>query len=145
MTGYARKPVRIADLKHRVTVCAADEVIVDDTTMALHRRVAFDAWACIDVKRGSAFAPDGTVVDAEQRPTHRITIRARADREITAAAWLYEERRIGPARWYRILDGWDSTGDGRFWTYNVRMMQRADSAPAPASDLIPAYNGPREN
>jgi hypothetical protein len=128
------KTIRVSDLRSKIVVCNADEVITADGRMRLDRRTAFDSWACIEAKRASAFFRDGGVDDAaKDKRSHVLTMRARPDKIVVAGCWIFEDLRLSPPRWYRVL-GLSSTGDnGSFWVLDVRLLQADDLAlPLPA-------------
>jgi head-tail adaptor len=131
--------IRTADLRHKIVVCASDEVITAAGTMRLDRRSAFDSWAKIEAKASHVTASDGGVVAETDKRTHRITMRARPDKIIGTAAWIYEDLRLSPPQWFKIL-GWKPTGDNNtFWALDVRLVQQSDVAvPLAAKPSAPA-------
>lgn len=137
--------IRIGDLSHRITVCAASEVVSAAGGLVLERKTAFDAWAAIEAKRGSQFARDGGTFDASKVRTHKVTLRARPDFPLTQAAWIHEPRRLSLPLWYRVLSE-QSHCDGHWWLLDVALVQRSDDA-APRDErsakppLIPASPG----
>lgn len=117
--------ISIAALKHQVYLCTMNDVVTDGEGMRLSRTGVFRAWAAIEAKRGSMYAPTGVVIE-ESRATqsHLITIRYRYDFEISSAAWLYEEPLKSPPRWYKVLKVKEACSE--WWTLSCRLVEKSD-------------------
>lgn len=127
---------KIADMIHRVVICTAKDVIVSGSQIELSRELAFDTWAAITPHRGSLFGADGSAIKEDrERQSHIIKIRYRDDREISAKAWIYEQRLKSSPRWFKILDVKDVDEVQRYWEFSVRLVERSDSAIQPSSAL----------
>jgi head-tail adaptor len=122
----------IRDFKHRITLCSASDVVTEGGTMVLSRVAAWDAWAHIEESRGSFFSRDGYAVK-EQRDqrSHKICIRYRTDKEISGAAWIYEQRAKSSPRWFKVLSVCDKGEMGRFWQLECRLVERSDDVVKP--------------
>lgn len=130
----------IADLCWRVALCSAKDVVVNGSTMEIRRDTVIWSWAQIKgyygfpVTHGLA---GYTILDPRTKLTHSITIPNRFDMLITSAAWVYEERRISPSRWYKVL-GYSEPG--RFVVLMVRLEEQSDAALPPTNELSPQPN-----
>lgn len=127
------KIIRITDLKHWVVLCAQHDIVMQaDGTMVLAREGIAGMWAMIVPKRGSTFSREGYVVQdpgggKREIRSHIVTIRQRADLDITAFAWVYERKRQSPSRWFKLLGTMDTHEDGRFTSLDVVMLERGDT------------------
>ena len=132
----------ISDYRHRVVLCHADEVAaLSDGSLSLTRSRAWDAWAVIEEKRGSAFGRDGQVVkENRDQSSHEIYIRYRSDKVITVAAWVYEARLRSEPRWFKILQVKDVGENGYQWCMTCRLVSKSDADPAP-QDTANATSG----
>lgn len=121
----------IADRKHKLLVCRADDVVIDGAEIRLEKSGIYAGWAAIKAKKPSTYVPQGvTVGEPVDKPTHVITMNFRSDVEITSAAWLYEARLKSPPRWFKILslvEGCD------YFEFHCRLTERSDIAPVPSN------------
>lgn len=129
-----RKVYKSKDLDHRITLCSADDVAFENKEMRITRKGMYSTWAQIDVKKPSYFASSGAPAVAENRDvyTHCITIHYRPDVEITAAAWIYEERLKSPPRWFKVVDVEEVFEQSQYWDLNCRLVQKGDDIVRPA-------------
>lgn len=126
---------KIAALKHRIALCRMEDVVTQDGEMHLTRKDVFHAWARIEAKQGSAFSPAGYSVDEPRTTkTHEIYIRYRSDMEISAMAWIFEERLKSSPRWFKILKVSDYMEDGQWWCFKCRIVERSDDVTEPAAN-----------
>lgn len=133
----------ISDMIHRVAICTAKDVVVSGASIELSRELAFDTWAAITPHRGSMFGKDGSAIKEDrERQSHVIKIRYRDDREISASAWIYEQRLKSSPRWFKILDVKDVDEVQRYWEFSVRLVDRSDNTIAPSnSPAVPLPEG----
>jgi head-tail adaptor len=121
----------VADLKHRITLCSQRDV-VSGGTLELNRVKVFDTWAMIRPVTSSAFSRDGfTVKDAQDQQTHEIVMRYRVNYDITVAAWVYEERRKSPPRWFRVIRVVNMDEASQFISLKCKLYESNDDAPTP--------------
>ena len=102
----ATKELKIKDLKHRIALCTASDVVIDGQTMEIRREAVRWTWANIEHQThlSSFLSRVGYAVQEQAaRPTHRIRVRAGHDLDYAATAWVYEERLKSPPRWYKFL------------------------------------------
>lgn len=112
--------------KHRVHVCRNEDVVVDGQ-LIFQRRSLFEGWAMIDPRRTQTFGADGhSIYEERDRRTHFIRMRYNPDVEYSVAAWLYEERRKSPPRWFKILFSGDEYETSQYWKFECRLMERGD-------------------
>jgi hypothetical protein len=125
--------VSIADLRHRVKLCTALDVVVEGEGLRLARKEAFGAWAAIEAKRGSMYGPNGVVIQENANvQSHLIVLRYRYDFVISSAAWIFEEPLKSEPRWYKILSVKDTTSE--WWTLSCRIVEKADDISQPQGD-----------
>lgn len=132
----------IAALKHRVQLCTMNDVVIEGEGMRLTRTDVFGAWAAIDAKRGSMYAPGGVVIEENREvQSHLITIRYRYDFEISSAAWIFEEPLKSPPRWYKILAVKEATCE--WWVLSCRIVEKSDfvSKPQEGEEKEPGFLG----
>jgi Phage head-tail joining protein len=121
------KRTRIADLKHRVQLCTAHDVVTEDNQLRIIKTSAMTVWASIEATRGSFYTPDGVTLDKDrEKPSHDICIRYRPEILISSTAWLYEARIKAPARWFKVLEVRDGPDAGRTWKLRCRLMEASD-------------------
>jgi hypothetical protein len=136
----------IANLRHRVTICRQDDIIMDGTDMRLNREGVWQAWADIEAKRASTFSPQGmSMMDNRNQRSHIITARYRDDTNISAMAWIYEERIKSSPRWFKILSVNQTECKGsQFFNFDCRVVERSDTAAKPThSPAMPLPEGVR--
>lgn len=120
---------KIADRRHRVTICSAQDVVTEAGELRLTRVGAWDCWAAIKATRPSTFGRDGYVVkDPREGASHEIAIRYRTDKLISAAAWVYEARRKSAPRWFKVLS---IRQEGEELILSCRLIERSDDVLAP--------------
>jgi head-tail adaptor len=130
----------ISALRHRVVLCSQKDVITSHGSLTLIRKEVMATWASIEAKRGSMFSPNGqAMMDNRNERTHIIKIRYRPDLEVSSYAWIYEERRISPPRWFKILTV-DQTEDGcsPCYEFGCRLVERSDEAQRPDTPTVVA-------
>jgi hypothetical protein len=131
----AKKAVAIGDLRHRITLCTASDVVVDGASIVIHRTEALKRWAKIEEKSGSLWSPEGVAVkESRDRQTHCIFVRRSKQFEISAAAWIYEARQDLPPRWFKILKVKEIEETGVypwFWEFSCRLVEKSDLAIGP--------------
>lgn len=144
--------VSIGDMKHRVTLCSADDIAENDGRIVIARRSVVTVWAKIEEDRGSFWSRQGFAVkEQRETPSHSIFIRYRAQFDITAHAWIFEDRKNAPARWWKVLEVQEIEDLGvykRFWKLRCRLVERSDTASAPqgpAEPKSPAAAAPLPN
>jgi head-tail adaptor len=130
------RPTTIADLRHRIVLCTMHDVMAHGGTMELTRTAAAKCWAGIRPFRSRAvfMSPVGfAIMDPGLHQDHVVTIRKQVDVDVTSAAWIYEERRKSPPRWYKVL-GWAERGN--WGELSCHLHEKSDSAQPPVSDLL---------
>ena len=133
-TATYHKPT-VASLRHRVALCSMRDVVAKDGSIELTRKEITKTWAAIDVYRhhGSFMSQAGIVIlEAAHRQTHVVMVRAQLGLDFTSAAWVYEERRKSPPRWYKVLSFADP---GNWVELAVHLVEKSDTAVAPKGDL----------
>ena len=130
--------VQIGQMRHRLALCRADDIVIDGATIVLKRAEVLKVWASISEKHGSLWSREGYAVkESRDAQSHDVCIRYRKDFEIASAAWLYEERRDNPARWWKVLKVGEKQEIGVsqwFWTLGCRLVEKSDFALAPVDD-----------
>lgn len=125
--------ISIKDLRHKVWLCSAQDVIVAPGEIEIARQPVLWASARIQPKRGQQFAASGFAAhDEAEKPSHEITIRFRPDVDIHSTAWLYEERLQSGRRWYKVLDHHESEC-GRWVFLRCRLVEKGVTAPPPSA------------
>jgi head-tail adaptor len=128
-----KSKISVAALRHRISLCTMQDVVVDGDEMRLTRKEVFGAWAAIETKRGSMFATGGVVIqEAQDVQSHLITIRYRYDYTISSAAWVFEQRLKSEPRWYKILSVKDTTSE--WWVLSCRLVEKSDLVSQPQPD-----------
>lgn len=117
----------IGQLNRLVRICSSDDVVVEGS-MCLKRKGVRPAFAQISpltgITQGAAWSASGRNV--EDKPTHKVTLRAIPDLEITRTAWLYEERYTSANRWFKVLTSRESE-DAQWWIFFVIVDSRTDT------------------
>jgi hypothetical protein len=132
------KELRIADLKHRVALCTASDVVVDGSTMDIRRETVKWAWAAIEhqTHMSSFLSRAGyAALENAARPTHRIRVRTGLELDYSATAWVYEQRLKSPPRWYKFLG---FVEEGCFTLLECHLQERNDDARPSDGPLAPA-------
>jgi hypothetical protein len=104
--------VKISQLKRRVAICTMKDVVMSSDTMELRREAVVWTWAKIDHQQHlpSFISEAGFAIkELATRATHRIRVRSGLGIDYSSAAWIYEEFRQSPARWYKVLGFVDDT------------------------------------
>lgn len=123
--------------KHWMQVCSARDVIVGDQ-LQFSQKFIYEGWAMINPRRQQTFSAEGhSVMEEKDRRTHFIHMRYNPNVEITTSAWIYEERRLSPPRWFKILFSGDEYEDGRYFKFDCRLMEAGDSIIEPSDQNIP--------
>jgi hypothetical protein len=126
---------RISDFNHRISICTMLDVVEDGTTMTLSRVPAANVWAKIYAlpHLPSFMSPIGYAIKEDaNRVTHWITLRYKIDMDFSSAAWIYEERRKSPPRWYKVLGFYDSD----LWiTLHAHLIERSTKVTPPRTLL----------
>lgn len=134
----AEKKIKIADLKHRIALCTAKDVVVNGSTMEIRRETVKWAWANIEHQTHlSSFLSQAGYATKEiaERPTHRIRVRYGLELDYSATAWVYEQRLKSPPRWYKFL-GFVEECD--FVMLECHLQERNDDARPSDGPLAPA-------
>ena len=130
----------IGQLKHRVRICSLKDVVDSNGTMQLARNDVYSCWANIYAVRGAMFSKAGyTIKENLDYRTHICRVRYQQSIDITSAAWVYEERRKSPPRWFKVLNISDLDEDSRWYEFEVRLVETSIEAVAPVakpSDLL---------
>jgi hypothetical protein len=128
---------KIHELNRRVVLCSQDDVVVNATTMELKRTGVVWAWARIKSHYGLpsyvSAQSDYTVMDPRTKATHAITVRSGIGVLVTNKAFVYEEFRKSPPRWYKVLGYSEPEG---FLVMTCRMIERSDFAIPPQGDIF---------
>jgi hypothetical protein len=100
------RETKISLMKHRVAICTMKDVVLSSDTMELRREAVVWTWARIDQQQHlpSFISEAGFAIkELATRATHRIRVRVGLNIDYSSAAWIYEEFRRSPARWYKVL------------------------------------------
>lgn len=120
------------DLKHRIALCAGQDVVTDNGTLILTRKDVLNTWAKIESKAASMFSRQGfAIMEDRNKQTHLISIRMRRDIDITSAAWVYEERMQSGARWFKVLGIKDDGEDSDVTILSCKIIQRGEDLVEP--------------
>lgn len=133
----AKKEPRIADLKYRVALCTANDIVVDGQTMEIRRETVKWTWAAIEhMTNMSSFLSRAGYAALENaaRPTHRIRVRTGHELDYSATAWVYEQRLKSPPRWYKFLG---FVEEGCFTMLECHLQERNDNARPSDGSLAP--------
>jgi hypothetical protein len=126
---------RISDFNHRVSLCTMYDVIEDGSTVSLSRAPVAQIWAKIYAvpHLPSFISPYGFAIkEPAERVTHHVTLRYKVDLDFSSAAWIYEQRRKSPARWYKVLGFYDNAP----WVVlHVHLVERSINATPPRNSL----------
>lgn len=126
-TDYSKSSV--ASLSHRVSLCTANDVVLENGAYRITKEKVLSMWASIEPKLGSMFSREGfTVMESTSRQTHVICMRYRRDFDITSSAWIYEERLQSAPRWFKILAVSDENDK---WYFKCRLVEQSDMVREP--------------
>lgn len=126
----------IADLRHRVTLCRQEDVVLSGGEFRLARSEVMTTWARIEEKAASTFSPHGAAIkDNRDARTHVITMRYRSDLNLSVMAWLYEARMKSSPRWFKVLSITQGEDSGtQYLKANCRLVERGDDLATPKQD-----------
>lgn len=129
------KQLTIADRNARVTVCSMQDVVQEAGYMRLFKKGIYSGWANVAAKTGGQmFAPQGVSINENlERASHVIHMNYRSDVVISSAAWIYQEFRKSPPRWYKILKVTEEVGC--YFKFECRLVERADDAAQPVAHV----------
>ena len=133
----ARFNPKISDLRHRLALCSMQDVVEKDGTMELSRKEIAWTWGWIMGQQTvpSFLTPYGYPFGEKfDRVTHRIMVRGGLALDYTSAAWVYETRRVGVPRWYKVVGQFDYE---RWVFLNVHLQERSEDAQPPVGGLRP--------
>jgi hypothetical protein len=124
-------------MPNRVALCSQKDVVLNSSTMELRRTQVVWAWARIKSHYGlpnfngqSGYA----IMDLVTKATHAITVREGLRVQISDTAYVYEERRKNPPRWYKVL-GWSEPV--HFIVLTTRLIEKSDFALPPQNSFAP--------
>jgi len=130
-----KQTIKISDLSSRVAVCSMKDVVEQNGQMELRRKEIATLWACVrpNTTSMSFMSPYGyATMETADRRTHFIYIRRKTYLDITTAAWIYEQRRVTPPLWYKVLGYYE---EGCWITMPVHLQERSDLAQPPVGNL----------
>lgn len=116
--------MNIGSLNRKVLLCSASDV-KEGGTLLLIREGVRGVFCNIAPSSSSGVLWAASGRNVEDQPTHKITMRAMPDLEITRTAWLYEDRRISAPLWYKVLQV-QETENGQWWIFRARLDSRSD-------------------
>lgn len=136
--------MNISKLRHRVLLCRQQDVITAAGGMQVKREGVWSAWSAIEAKKSSMFSPHGaSMKDSRNQRTHIVTMRHRPDINVSALAWLYEDRLQSSPRWFKVLAVNETEHKGsRYYMFDVRVTDRGDELAQPATDEDIRRHGP---
>ena len=135
----------MATMRHRVVLCSMRDVVEKNGIMELTRTEVVETWARVRPfvtfgAKGAFISPAGYhILDPDYHQSHWIAIRFQHELNITAVAWIYEARRKGTPRWYKIL-GVIETEDNRWYEMAVHVHEQSDDVSKPRGDLSPVHS-----
>jgi len=123
----------IASLRHRVHLCTQSDV-VEDGDLRLNREGVLTMRASIERWASTEFSPAGAAMrNARNRRSHVIRTRYHPDLNVSALAWIYEERLNSAPRWFKIVNVSQTENKGRpLFMFDVRVHERGDNLVQPA-------------
>lgn len=127
-----KKRIPISAFRHRLQLCSQTDV-VQNGSLFLAREGVRAVRATVVPKKASTFSRQGAATkDSRNARTHVITVRHFDDLSISAYAWLFEERRKSPPRWFKILSVVETEASGtRYYIFDCRLTEITDNAPKP--------------
>src|SRR5262245_15057153 len=132
---------KIATLTHWVALCTMEDVVDNNGQMELTRRPVTWLWAEITMQWNlpSFIGRNGYAIqETQDRSTHHISIRAGSGLIVTSAAWVYEERRKSPPRWYKVI-GFGEADE--YIVLTTHLLEMSDKAQPPTNTLSPRPQG----
>lgn len=144
MQSNSPKRKGIAALRHKVRLCSQSDVITTEGGMQLRRKGVWSAWAGIEAKKASMFSREGAAMkESRDAHTHVGTLRYRDDLNISALAWLYEERLKSSPRWFKVLAvNQTEQGGTPCFMLDLRLVERGDDIARPIEEDTPERHGP---
>jgi hypothetical protein len=128
--------------KHRVAICRAEDVVIDGQ-LVFQKRFIKEGWAMIETRRVQTFSQQNQAVFEEKdRRTHFIYMNYDPNLLLSTAAWLYEERRKSPPRWFKILFAGEEHDDSMFFQFDCRLIERGDDIMEPVMSQRPQLGVP---
>jgi len=130
-----RSTIKISDLSSRVAICSMKDVVEQNGQMALTRKEVATLWACVRPNTSSVsfISPYGYATkERADLKSHMIYIRRKTYLDITTAAWVYEQRRITPPLWYKVLGYYE---EDCWLVLGVHLQEHSDLAQPPVGDL----------
>lgn len=130
-----KKNIALRDLKHRVELCSAKDVITDGE-IRLSRPAVFSRWAMIYEKKASMFGTSGyAIMQDRDTKTHEMVIRYDPTVNISSAAWIYEDRGVSSNRWFKVLAIKEKEVQRNKWLcLECRLVERGDDVVPPVAD-----------
>lgn len=132
---------RVNELDHRIALCTMHDVVEKNGVMVLKRTAVARIWARIISRQTLAnnfLSPDGfSIMEQVKRTTFFITFRHRVEVELTSAAWVYEEFRKSPPRWYKVVG---FTEIPEWTTIHAHLYERSGKVEKPVTVLSPQPN-----
>lgn len=126
----------IASLRHKLQLCSQNDVVTEGGEFKYVRKDVATVWGSIEAKASSTFSRHGAAMkDSRNKQTHIIMVRYNWDMNISAYAWLFEERRKSSPRWFKVLSAKETEGKGsQMLMLNCRLVERADDVALPEED-----------
>jgi hypothetical protein len=128
---------KFQDLKHRLALCTQRDVVAGPSTMELRRTEVVWCWGRVRSHYGLPMFLGGqnnyTVMDLTTKATHAITVRSGLALIITDTAYVYEEFRKSPPRWYKVL-GFSEIAN--WTTMTTRLVEQSDMAIPPQPSVL---------
>lgn len=136
-----RSKLKVSDFRHMLILCSQNDVVMKNGMLAVKKIGVMPVRCKIEQKASSMFSPHGaTMKDSSDSRTHQVTMRYHPEINISAMAWLYEERLISPPRWFKILKVGQTEDQGSlFYIVDARITERSDFAATPTDS---ASKGP---
>jgi hypothetical protein len=127
---------KFQELTHRLALCSQKDVVIDASTMELKRTGVVWCWGRVRSHYGLPMFMGQvgyTIIDPVNKPTHAITVRAGLSVLYTDTAYVYEEFRKSPPRWYKVL-GFSEIAN--WTTLQTRLIEQSDQAMLPHGSLL---------
>lgn len=119
----------ISSFYHRVALASANDDSANGQ-LIVSKTGVITVWANIEPVRGAAYVNGIAIRENLDNYSHNIIIRFIQTLDISAYAWLYEERPSG-RRWYKVLSVEEVGERQRFWKMQCRLQQKSVNAVAP--------------
>jgi hypothetical protein len=127
---------KFQELTHRVALCSQKDVVLDSQTMELRRTGVVWTWARVRSHYGLPMFLGQlgySIIDPVNKPTHAITVRGGLAIIYTDTAYVYEEFRKSPPRWYKVL-GFSEIA--QWTTLQCRIIEQSDMAMKPHGSVL---------